>query len=61
MDMIQPNHDYHVVEMYRVPAEVLDWLYERHGPGDGSTWWYIYPKIYFANPRDHTMFILRWS
>lgn len=59
--MIRIDHDYHVVEMYRVTTEVLDWLYERHGRGDGTVWMYKHPRIYFSNPKDHIMFILRWS
>jgi len=58
---LQINHDYHVVEMYKVPNEVLVWLHERHGLGDGRIWMYKHPKIYFANARDHLMFVLRWS
>jgi hypothetical protein len=59
--MILIDHDYHIVEMYKVPNQVLEWLHEKHGIGDGTIWMYKHPKIYFANPKDHMMFILRWS
>ena len=59
--MILLNHDYHVVEMHKVPNQVIEWLHEKHGIGDGNIWMYKHPKIYFANPKDHMMFVLRWS
>lgn len=59
--MILLDHEYHVIEMRRITAEVLDWLHDNYGIGDGSIWMYKHPKIYFANGRDHLMFLLRWS
>jgi len=59
--MILLDHDYHVVEMHKVPNQVIEWLHEKHGIGDGTIWMYKHPKIYFSNPKDHMMFILRWS
>lgn len=59
--MILVDHDYHVVEMHKVPNQVIEWLHEKYGIGDGTIWMYKHPKIYFANPKDHMMFILRWS
>jgi hypothetical protein len=47
--------------MRRVTNEVLDWLHDKYGAGDGSVWMYKHPKIYFANGRDHLMFLLRWA
>lgn len=59
--MILLDHDYHVVEMHKFPNQVIEWLHEKHGIGDGTIWMYKHPKIYFANPKDHMMFVLRWS
>jgi len=59
--MLLIDHEYHIVELYHVPDEVFSWLEEIHGPGDGTVWMYKHPKIYFANPKDHMMFLLRWS
>lgn len=65
--MIHPgviiNHEYHVVELnnVRVPDEVFEWLQVKFGPGDGRRWHYRHPKIYFADRRDHMMFLLRWG
>ena len=59
--MILIDHDYYIVEMHKMPTEVLDWLYDRHGVGDGTVWMYKHPKIYFASAQDHLMFVLRWS
>jgi hypothetical protein len=59
--MILIDHDYYIVEMHKMPTEVLDWLYDRHGVGEGTVWMYKRPKIYFANAQDHLMFVLRWS
>ena len=59
--MIKPNHDYYVVEMHKVPHYVIEWLFENYGIGDGTRWIYKHPKIFFANSKDHMMFLLRWG
>jgi hypothetical protein len=61
--MIIIDHDYHVVELnsYSLPDGIYQWLEDQFGPGDGSRWFYKHPKIYFANPNDHLMFLLRVS
>jgi hypothetical protein len=57
------NHDYHIVELHsrKPPAEMFEWLMLKFGAGDGIRWWYKSPKLYFADKRDHLMFVLRWS
>ena len=61
--MILVNHDYHVVELRNIqlPAEMFEWLQVRLGPGDGTRWWYKHPKLFFADKKDHMMFLLKWS
>jgi hypothetical protein len=60
--MILVNHDYHIVELNkRPPAEVFEWLQIKYGPGDGLRWMYKSPRIYFSNPQDHLMFLLKWG
>jgi hypothetical protein len=62
--MILVDHEYHVVELHTFkipPAEMFEWLQLKFGPGDGYRWMYKHPKIYFADPKDHMMFLLRWS
>ena len=57
------DHEYHIVELHNIqpPAEMFEWLMLRFGPGDGTRWMYKHPKLYFADPKDHLMFTLRWS
>jgi hypothetical protein len=57
------NHDYYVAELHNnwPPAEMFEWLMLRFGAGDGTRWWYKPPKLYFADKRDHMMFLLRWG
>lgn len=57
------DREYHVVELNLTypPAEVFEWLQLRLGPGDGTRWWYRHNKLFFANPGDHMMFLLKWG
>jgi hypothetical protein len=55
--MLMAEHDYHVVELHRLPEDVLNWLDENM---DGK-WFRFGNKIYFTDARDHMMFLLRWS
>lgn len=61
--IIVPDHEYYVVELNlsSPPAEIFEWLQLRLGPGDGTRWWYRYPKLYFSHKNDHMMFLLQWS
>lgn len=61
--MILIEHDYHIVELHNIqpPAEMFEWLQLRFGPGNGTKWMYKHPKVYFADPKDHMMFLLRWG
>ena len=62
--MLLLDHDYHIVELYtsvQPPAEMFEWLQLRLGPGDGTRWMYKHPKLYFVDPKDHMMFLIRWS
>jgi hypothetical protein len=55
------DHTYYVVELHdSVQPNVRQWLEERFGP-EGTRWFTTYKKIYFAEDKDHVMFILRWS
>lgn len=56
------DHEYHVVELYgTVPEQVLDWCRSTFGE-HGDRWFVMHrTKIYFANARDHMMFLLRYS
>jgi hypothetical protein len=64
--MIIADHEYHIVELncgYNTEsfAEVFEWLMMKLGPADGTRWMYKHPNLYFADPKDHLMFTLRWS
>lgn len=61
--MLLLNHEYHVVELNSFAGidGVFEWLQLRFGPGDGTRWMYKHPRIYFADPKDHMMFLIRWS
>ena len=61
--IILTDHEYHIVELnpQKPPAEMFEWLMLRLGAGDGTRWLYKHPKVYFADPRDHMMFLLRWG
>ena len=61
--MILIDHDYHVVELYApfLPNEVLNWLNEKFGVGDGTRWFRRHSKLYFTNSSDHLMFLLAWG
>jgi hypothetical protein len=59
--MILIGHEYHIIELdqYGMPRDIHLWLTEQFGPGNGTRWFYRHPKIYFANKKDHLMFLLR--
>ena len=62
--MIKFDHDYHGVELdvwSKPPAEMFEWLQTKFGPGDGNRWFYRSGTVYFADQRDHMMFLLRWA
>jgi hypothetical protein len=59
--MILVEHEYHIVELYRTTPEMFEWLMLKFGPGDGKRWMYKPPSLYFADPKDHLIFCLRWS
>lgn len=61
--MIVADKEYHIVELNTTqpPAEVFEWLILKFGAGNGVRWMYRPPILYFANPSDHLMFVLRWS
>mgnify|MGYP000173091595 CR=1 FL=1 len=57
------DHEYHIVELYRFSQNAIDWCIEKFGP-EGYRWFTTSSnnrKIYFADPKDHLMFTLRWS
>lgn len=54
--------EYSVVELTQfIPQEVLDWCREKYGDGKDGRWACNGTSVYFANPSDHIMFILKWS
>jgi hypothetical protein len=57
------DHEYHIVELtkYGMPTEVMDWMIEKFGDQGDGRWFYRHAKIYFADPKDHLMFVLRWA
>jgi hypothetical protein len=60
--VIRLNHDYHIVELNRqLTAEVRNWLETKFGLGTGERWFYKNNRIYFADARDHMMFVLVWG
>lgn len=63
MPVLIPYHEYTVVELNtkNPPEEMFAWLQVQFGPGDGRRWFFKPPKIYFTDPKDHMMFLLRYS
>lgn len=62
--MFKVNQEYRIVELntnVEIPKEMILWLKENFGSGQDGRWALIYPKVYFANPKDHLMFTLKWS
>jgi hypothetical protein len=61
--MIIANQEYSIIELtpHGMPTEVYDWMHKQYGPPESGRWFYRHPSIYFANPKDHLMFTLRWS
>ena len=61
--MIIADLEYSIIELAPdgMPTEVYDWMCEQYGPPNERRWFYRHPSIYFANPKDHLMFTLRWS
>lgn len=53
---------YYIVELnHSMPVEVREWLIEKFGNPDRSRWFMSFQKVYFADPKDHLMFTLRWA
>lgn len=60
--MLKIDHDYYVVELARpLPNDLLIWMEENYGQPNGDRWFYRWTKIYFANQKDHLMFVIKWS
>lgn len=56
------DKEYYIVEVnITLGPEVFDWLNETFGEQSSGRWTYRFPTLYFANDRDRTMFVLRWS
>lgn len=58
--MITADHEYHVVELYSITHELVEWLNKQFGPPTGR-WWISNYKVYFKDGQDHLMFLLRWG
>lgn len=52
------DHEYHCVEVDKVPTNILAWMVETFGPM-GSRWFYHNHKIYFRDEKDYFWFELR--
>lgn len=60
--MIKLNHDYHGVELKRpLSSNIREWLTEKLGHPNGDTWFIRHTTVYFANEKDHLMFLLKWG
>jgi hypothetical protein len=62
--VIKFDHEYHGAELdiwSSPPAEMFEWLQLKFGAGNGVRWFYKHPTVYFADRKDHMMFLLRWS
>jgi len=57
---MEPNIEYHIVELKWVPDEVYQWCSQQFGRA-GTRWFVRTTKIYFKNKLDHIMFLMRWS
>jgi hypothetical protein len=51
------EHEYTVVEVTGVPADIYNWLTDKFGPA-GTRWFYHGHKIYFRDERDWMWFEL---
>jgi hypothetical protein len=51
------NHEYHVVEVTGVPADIYNWLTDTFGQA-GPRWFYRNNKIYFRDEKDWMWFEL---
>ena len=52
--------EWHGAELYRVSEDMFDWLRDTCGD-DGERWFLRSNWIYFRDPRDHMMFLLRYQ
>jgi hypothetical protein len=60
--MLLIDHEYHGVELRRpLPEEIYEWLYNTYGRPTGTRWFMRGNNIYFANEKDHLMFLLKCS
>lgn len=61
--MILLEHEYHGIELRtQLPEQHYNWLVENLGPPDGTRWYLAGPRlIYFANAKDHLLFLIRVS
>lgn len=59
---IKVGHEYHIIEFHNKlpPPEMFDWLQKSFGE-HGDRWIYKFPKMYFADARDHLIFTLKWA
>jgi hypothetical protein len=55
------DQEYHVVELNWRDRESLAWCLERFGDPRADKWFERSNKIYFYDPKDHMMFLLRWA
>jgi hypothetical protein len=55
------NHKYYIVELTRISNEALEWCLEMFGDPDAERWFNRGNSVYFANSKDHLMFVIRWA
>ena len=44
-------------------SEMAEWCYENlyHGGNYEPNWHHQYPTFYFTDPKEYTLFLLRWA
>ena len=59
--MILIDHEYHIVELEYTSNDTLNWCLEMFGNPKSTRWFNRGNKVYFADSKDHMMFLLKWS
>lgn len=65
---MEPEHEYHIVELNYYPPDLYQRLCEIFGPSDDFTntllkrrWFFLGKKLHFYNEKDHLMFLLKYG
>jgi len=58
---IELDHEYFIVELNTLlPPRTFAWLIDNLGDSKDGRWVYHSNKLYFKDPKDHLMFVIRW-